>query len=256
MTFTDNGDGTATIAGTAPSKTGTYPITITAKNGVSPTVKQVFLLYVGTVPTITSAPTAQFVVGAPGSFNVTTSGFPPGAITESGALPTGLTFTDNGDGTATLAGTPGAGSGGSYALTLTASNGLTPAPTQALTVTVLNAAPTATAGVLAGTVSQKLTFGTFSFTAPVANIAVHLVPVGSTTDAAPPATTAANGSYEFDGIRPGSYQVQFVDPANKLVTQWYNGTATGAPSQTGASTVAVTAANATVGINATLVAAP
>jgi len=54
ITFTDNGDGTATIAGTAPTTTGVYPITITARNGVSRTVRQAFLLYVGTPPTITS----------------------------------------------------------------------------------------------------------------------------------------------------------------------------------------------------------
>ena len=106
ITFTDNGDGTATFAGTAPSRTGTYPVTITAKNGVSPTVKQVVLLYVGTLPAITSPQAAQFAVGTAGTFTVTTSGFPPAAITESGALPTGITFTDNGDGTATLAGAP------------------------------------------------------------------------------------------------------------------------------------------------------
>ena len=37
---------------------------------------------------------------------MTTTGFPISALTETGALPTGVTFVDNGDGTATLAGTP------------------------------------------------------------------------------------------------------------------------------------------------------
>jgi len=35
-----------------------YPITITARNGVSPTVTQVFLLSVGTPPTIMSGASA------------------------------------------------------------------------------------------------------------------------------------------------------------------------------------------------------
>ena len=47
---------------------------------------------------------------------------PAPALTESGALPAGLTFTDNGNGTATIAGTPAAGSGGSYPITITATN--------------------------------------------------------------------------------------------------------------------------------------
>jgi beta-glucosidase len=54
ITFTDNENGTATISGTAPATPGVYRITITARNEVSPTVTQVFLLYVGTPPTITS----------------------------------------------------------------------------------------------------------------------------------------------------------------------------------------------------------
>ena len=40
----------------------------------------------------------------------TTAGFPTATtLTKTGALPAGVTFTDNGDGTATLAGTPAAG---------------------------------------------------------------------------------------------------------------------------------------------------
>ena len=54
---------------------------------------------------------------------MTTTGTPTAAFSESGALPIGVTFTDNGDGTATLAGTPAAGSGRDYPITITASNG-------------------------------------------------------------------------------------------------------------------------------------
>jgi hypothetical protein len=46
--FTDNGDGTATLAGT-PSTSGSYPITITASNGVSPDYTQSFTLTVNEV---------------------------------------------------------------------------------------------------------------------------------------------------------------------------------------------------------------
>src|SRR4029077_20871555 len=104
VTFTDNGDGTATIAGTPPSQTGTFPITITAQNGVSPTIRQSFTLTVGTLPSITSVNSAQLVVGAAGTTTVSTSGFPAPSLTESGTLPSGVSFTDNGDGTATIAG--------------------------------------------------------------------------------------------------------------------------------------------------------
>ena len=77
---------------------------------------------------------------------------------------------------------------------------------------------------------------------------------GSTRDAVPPATTGSNGSYEFDNVPPGSYQVEFVDPTGTHVTQWYNGTAVGSPDQAGASTLTLTAGNARVGINASLAA--
>jgi hypothetical protein len=74
----------------------------------------------GAAPTITSASTTTFFVASAGSFTVATTGSPKPTLSESGALPAGLTFVDNGDGTATLAGTPSAGTEGSYPFTITA----------------------------------------------------------------------------------------------------------------------------------------
>ena len=51
-----------------------------------------------------------------------------------------MTFADNDNGTATLAGTPAAGTGGTYPLTITAANGVGPDATQSFTLTV-NQAP-------------------------------------------------------------------------------------------------------------------
>ncbi|HEU5269298.1 MAG TPA: putative Ig domain-containing protein [Jatrophihabitans sp.] len=137
MTFTDNGDGTATVGGT-PSTSGTFTFTITAGNGVLPNATQSFTATVNSSPVITSTDHATFAAGTAGSFTVTTTPGNPAAttITETGSLPPGVTFTDNGDGTATLAGTPVAGTGGTYALTFTASNGVPPNATQNFTLTV------------------------------------------------------------------------------------------------------------------------
>lgn len=253
LTFKDNGNGTATISGMAPTRAGTYPIVITARNGVSAPTQQTFLLYVGTAPVITSAASAQFVVGTAGTFTVASRSYPPSTLTVSGNLPSGLTFTDNGDGTATVAGTPAVGAGGTSTVTVTAANGLAPNATQTVTFTVLQQAPTASTSVLAGTSSTTRVFGTFRFTQPTPGIAVHLFAVGSDTEAAPVATTGTNGSYEFDGVAPGAYQVEFVDPAGTFRTQWYNATAAGSADRSGATTVNLTAAVATTGVNASLV---
>ena len=145
VSFTDNGDGTATLAGTPASGTsGSYPLTITAANGVSPDATQGFTLTVNpatpAAPVINSGGSAALTVGTQGSFSVLTTGNPTASITESGALPPGVSFTDNGDGTATLAGTPASGTSGSYPLTITAANGVSPNATQGFTLTVNPAA--------------------------------------------------------------------------------------------------------------------
>ncbi|MFC5676808.1 beta strand repeat-containing protein [Aeromicrobium endophyticum] len=125
LTVTDNGDGTATLAGTAPKGSGgTLTVDLRAANGFSPAATQTFTLTVNELPSITSADGATFAAGKADSFTVTTSaGYPTArTLAKTGSLPKGVTFTDNGDGTATLAGTPDAGTGGSYPLTLTATS--------------------------------------------------------------------------------------------------------------------------------------
>jgi hypothetical protein len=73
--------------------------------------------------TITSANSDNVVAGTAFSFTVNTTGFPVPVITENGKLPKGLTFTDNGDGTATISGTaPTTDKDKSYVLHLKAAN--------------------------------------------------------------------------------------------------------------------------------------
>ncbi|MFL6244509.1 MAG: beta strand repeat-containing protein, partial [Thermoanaerobaculia bacterium] len=124
VTFTDNGNGTGTLAGTPNAGTGgVYNLTFTATNAAGSSAAQSFTLTVNEVPAVTSANATTFTAGAAGTFTVTTNGFPAASIAIGGdALPAGVTFTDNGNGTGTLAGTPNAGTGGVYNITFTATN--------------------------------------------------------------------------------------------------------------------------------------
>ncbi|HUO48275.1 MAG TPA: putative Ig domain-containing protein, partial [Acidimicrobiales bacterium] len=57
-------------------------------------------------------------------------------ITVSGRLPAGVAFVNNGDNSASLVGTPAAGSAGSYPLTVTASNGIGSAAQESVSLVV------------------------------------------------------------------------------------------------------------------------
>ena len=95
---------------------------------------------------------------------------PLAALSESGALPAGVAFTDNGDGTATLSGTPNTGTGASHTLTLTGSNGIGSDATQ--TFTLLVDEPSGFGGIVSGSTTFKVgaagsfTIGTTGFPAP------------------------------------------------------------------------------------------
>jgi Concanavalin A-like lectin/glucanases superfamily len=88
-----------------------------------------------TPPAFTSPAATTFTVGTPGTFTVTATGTLPLTLSVSGPLPAGVTFTDHGNGTGTLGGTP-TGTGAVYPLTFTATNSAGPV-TQPFTLTVL-----------------------------------------------------------------------------------------------------------------------
>ena len=150
VTFADPpGDATVTDtpgAHTVPLSGGTASIYYHSNTTVGPDDDSVSLdnatvevsIEVDQPPAITSADHATFSAGTAGTFTVTTAtGYPSAAsLTETGALPAGISFTDNGDGTATIAGTPATDSSGSYSLRIQASNGVSPDPTQSFSLVI------------------------------------------------------------------------------------------------------------------------
>ena len=126
-----NSGATAVMLGTAPTFSGN-----SATNaGVADTDNaNVFgMLSTGVAPGITGPSSTTFVVYGKGSFVVTATGTPAPTISETGALPAGVTFNSS---TNTLSGTPTGTSFGVYHIAFTASNGVGVNATQNFTPTV------------------------------------------------------------------------------------------------------------------------
>jgi hypothetical protein len=140
VTFRNSGNGTAILSGTPASGTrGTYSLSFMAGNRVGAVATQSFTLTVAQLdrpPAITSANAVTLTVGGSGSFTVTATGAPTPSLVQTGILPTGVTFKDNGNGTASLSGTPAARARGTYILTFTAGNGVGTTATQTFTLTI------------------------------------------------------------------------------------------------------------------------
>ncbi len=143
------------------TQTGTDTLQVTAVDSVLDQTVGTSTFTVGQSPTFTSGNSATFQVGVYGNFTVTTTGFPPATITESGPLPSGVTLVSHGDGTASLSGTPGPGTGGVYNITLMASNSAGNAQ-QGFTLTVLQSPAITSAN---NATFQLGVFGSFTVTA-------------------------------------------------------------------------------------------
>ena len=141
VTYTDSTHVTINVS-TVGSTAGAKNVTVTNPDGQAVTANSLInVTGPATAPTISSANATTFTVGTNGSFTVTTTGNPAPGIARGGvALPSSVTFVDNANGTGTLSGTPAAATGGTYAITFTASNGTLPNATQNFTLTV-NQAP-------------------------------------------------------------------------------------------------------------------
>ena len=143
VTFADNHNGTATLAGMAAAGNGgVYSIAITANNGVGAGYTQNFALTVDDAPAFTSANDVTFTTDNTNTFSITASGYPEPTISDNGAsLPAGVTFTNNGNGTATLSSTTALSATGAPNFTLTANNGIGTAASQSFTLTVIAGYP-------------------------------------------------------------------------------------------------------------------
>ena len=136
VTFQAGPAGSATISGTAAAGTGgVYRLSLTATSSGG-SANQAFTLTVEEASAITSAASATTNVGLALTFKVKTTGFPAATVTESGSLPSGMTFKASANGSATIKGAPAAGTGGTYPLTIGASNGIGSASTQDFVLTV------------------------------------------------------------------------------------------------------------------------
>ena len=87
-------------------------------------------------PAITSSSSHTFHIGRFESFLIRSKANPSAGLTESGALPGGLTFAAGTGGTAMLSGTAQAGTAGTYPVVITAANGGAPDAVQRVTLTV------------------------------------------------------------------------------------------------------------------------
>jgi uncharacterized repeat protein (TIGR01451 family) len=151
------------LSGT-PTAAGPFSFTVAATNGVgSPSVSPLINMTVTNTgaPIITSAATTSVTVGQALSFTATTAGSPTPSISESGALPNNVMFTDNGNGTASLSGTPLLGQEGTYPITITAQNGTLPNATQNFNLVVNGIPPTFTADTPPTSVAQN---GSYNYT--------------------------------------------------------------------------------------------
>jgi large repetitive protein len=136
FTIVYDGNGSAV---TAPSTAGPYTFTTKSKQSggtLTNLASSPVVTVTGVAPAITSANNATFTFNSPGTFTITATGTPAPTFSETGALPTGVSLNST---TGVLSGTPAPGTVGSYPITITASNGVSPNATQSFTLTVQKA---------------------------------------------------------------------------------------------------------------------
>ncbi len=197
----------------------------------------------GQPPAIQSANATTFTIGTAGMFTVTSTGTPTNAITNANfsgctrtaSLPSGVTLTDNGDNTATLAGTPAAGTAGTYTLCLNASNGYGTAATQQFTLTVARATPTTP------TISNLPAPAAYggSFVANVATNGDGATSVTSSTNTV--CTVGAAGKVSFVGVGPCTLTAHLAQGASYAAATGNAQTFTVAPAA-----LKITASSATI----------
>lgn len=113
-------DGSATLSGTPSGPPGPSTVEVRAQSAVGSTVESLTVT-IQQVPAFVGRGPVVLAGGVYGAVLIRTVGYPAPSIGLEGDLPAGVTFVDNGDGTATIAGAPVSGPA-SAPVTLTAVN--------------------------------------------------------------------------------------------------------------------------------------
>ncbi|MGA3294909.1 MAG: hypothetical protein ABSE45_13115 [Candidatus Acidiferrales bacterium] len=168
-------------------------------------------------PVITSRASTAFTVGVQGTFIVTTADLPTPALTESGGLPAGMTFVDNGNGTGTLSGNPTSTSGSPFVITFTASNSLGSA-TQSFTLAIYaqgggpEAAFVGEDATTEGTWQGK--YGADGYS--LANVAQQKIPSYATF------AVQNQINYTWDSNPSSPSALQMPGSSNRIAAAWYS----------------------------------
>lgn len=263
VSFVDDHDGTATLAGTPPAtSSGTYTVCIKAADDTN-TATQSFTLTVlpasaitKSAPAITSANSASFFAGSAGSFQATATGSPAPTFSNTAfsgctpsTLPTGVTLSSNG----LLSGTPGAGAAGTFTLCINAANGVSPNGTQRFTLTIESETLVIGSTAVSGAASSTPDLGPITVRRqtgsgiPITTGGALLVNLTSS-----PASGATFGTTQFASA-PASVT---IPSGQSTATFWYGLTTTGRPTITvsatnygsGTQVETITAAPAGLGI--------
>lgn len=167
LTLTDNGDGTAVLTGTpANADVGANAVTLTVADPGGLNNSQVFSIDVANAndqPTITSSGNAAATQNVTYVYNVTADDPDTGETAlltfTAPVLPPWLNFVDNGDGTASLSGTPSNDDVGDHAVSIAVADpgGLTDSEAYTISVANVNDQPTITS-VAVTTATQDVAY--------------------------------------------------------------------------------------------------
>ena len=148
LTFTDNGNNTATLTGTpADANVGQHNTVLTATDPNGVVATQSFTITVNGLPEFSSSPTLTTNEDSVYTYNITVTDQDGDTTTITApTLPTWLSFSDNGDNTATITGTPLQANVGNNSVTLRATDASGGYKEQSFTIAVVNVndAPTFT----------------------------------------------------------------------------------------------------------------
>ena len=201
---------TGLLSGT-PTQSGSFPVSVSASNGAGSGSQSLTITIGLATPVITSAATASGNTGSAFSYQIAAANL-PSSYSIVGTLPSGLSL----DGTTgLLSGTPAAGAGGSYALTLRATNGAGTG-TQALNLTINFAAPVVAARSVTAASGVALAIDlSAAITGSAASIAVATGPAhGTATVSGTVVTYTATAPY----IGSDSFTYTATSPAPGAVT--------------------------------------